>query len=392
MRIGIMGAPVNNPNHGCMALAYSLVADLNEIEKKLGKNFEYVFFDWIYEENKFEMMADILNIDRKKLIYAPYTLKDDLVHMLYHCKKYMQMKAEIKKCDCIIDVTEGDSFSDIYGDRWFVGRTRIKLMIEKMGIPLMLAPQTYGPFMKDRNKKLAVKSIKKADIVLARDKKSLDLIKELTNRNAEFTTDLAFLLPYGETISDTTNKVKVGINFSYLLSCNDEMKNRKFSLSLDYEKYMELLTERLLQENFEIHLISHVDSDYEVHKKIKEKYPKIKLADKLSNPIEAKTYISKMDVFIGARMHGTIAAFTTGVAVIPTAYSEKFANLFRSLSYEPLVDLTKLEIDEAVELTLNYTRNYKKLKMDVSRCILDNQEIIESTKTKLLEWVEHVGL
>ena len=43
---------------------------------------------------------------------------------------------------------------------------------------------------------------------------------------------------------------------------------------------------------------------------------------------------------MGARMHACIAAFSSGVPVVPMAYSRKFAGLFGTLGYERTVDCT----------------------------------------------------
>ena len=40
-----------------------------------------------------------------------------------------------------------------------------------------------------------------------------------------------------------------------------------------------------------------------------------------------------MDIFIGSRMHSTIAAFSSNVITIPISYSRKFEGLFNSLNY-----------------------------------------------------------
>lgn len=71
MRIGIMGAPINNSNHGCVALLYSLIHILSQIEKEEQKDFEYVIFDWKYNDKCMHMMAELLNVDINKIIYAP---------------------------------------------------------------------------------------------------------------------------------------------------------------------------------------------------------------------------------------------------------------------------------------------------------------------------------
>lgn len=389
MRIGIMGAPVDNSNHGCMALLYSLIHILSEIEKEEQDDYRYVIFDWNYNEEKIVMMSNILDIDRDKVIYAPYVLMLDPLRRLYHIRDYLRMKSEIKKCDCIIDVTEGDSFSDIYGDAWFTGRTRVKLLIENMGIPLILAPQTYGPYLTGKNRSMAAEAIKKARAVMARDKQSQKLVKELAGVDAVYTTDLAFALPCGEYDIKVSDKVKVGINASNLLYFGDEMKDRKFNIKTDYAGYLNGLLDVICGlDRYEVYLISHVDGDYEVHKILKERYPDCNLVPVFKNPVEAKSCISKMDIFIGARMHGTIAAFTCGAACIPTAYSPKFAGLFKSVGYDVLVDLASMDTEDAVDKTRKYIEDYENLTRQAKRCTEDNSEVIRSTYQYLKNYLE----
>ena len=45
--------------------------------------------------------------------------------------------------------------------------------------------------------------------------------------------------------------------------------------------------------------------------------------------IQAKSYISNMDVFLGSRMHSTIGAISSGVATIPLSYAYKFEALYK---------------------------------------------------------------
>lgn len=389
MRIGIMGAPVDNSNHGCMALLYSLIHILSEIEKEGQDDYRYVIFDWNYNEEKIVMMSNILDIDRDKVIYAPYVLMLDPLRRLYHIRDYLRMKSEIKKCDCIIDVTEGDSFSDIYGDAWFTGRTRVKLLIENMGIPLILAPQTYGPYLTGKNRRMAAEAIKKARAVMTRDKQSQKLVKELAGVDAVYTTDLAFALPCGEYDIKASDKVKVGINASNLLYFGNEMKDRKFNIKTDYAGYLNGLLDVICGlDRYEVYLISHVDGDYEVHKILKERYPDCNLVPIFKNPVEAKSCISKMDIFIGARMHGTIAAFTCGAACIPTAYSPKFAGLFKSVGYDVLVDLASMDTEDAVDKTREYIEDYENLTRQAKRCTEDNSEVIRSTYQYLNNYLE----
>jgi polysaccharide pyruvyl transferase WcaK-like protein len=52
-----------------------------------------------------------------------------------------------------------------------------------------------------------------------------------------------------------------------------------------------------------------------------------------------------MDFFMGARIHACIAAFSSGIPIIPMAYSRKFAGLFGSIGYDHTVDCTSETAD-----------------------------------------------
>ena len=52
-------------------------------------------------------------------------------------------------------------------------------------------------------------------------------------------------------------------------------------------------------------------------------------------------------------MHATIAAFSSGVPVIPVAYSRKFQGLFGSLGYDWVVDAKAASMDEAIAMIIN---------------------------------------
>jgi len=67
------------------------------------------------------------------------------------------------------------------------------------------------------------------------------------------------------------------------------------------------------------------------------------------SPIDAKSYIADLDFFMGARMHATIAAFSTGVPVIPMAYSRKFRGVFGTLGYDRSVDCKNDSADQILE-------------------------------------------
>ena len=70
-----------------------------------------------------------------------------------------------------------------------------------------------------------------------------------------------------------------------------------------------------------------------------------------------KNYISKMDFFIGARMHATIGALSSGVPVIPFSYSRKFEGLFNSIDYPFVIEATKWDTRKCLERTYQLIDN-----------------------------------
>ena len=90
------------------------------------------------------------------------------------------------------------------------------------------------------------------------------------------------------------------------------------------------------------------EDDYRASATLAEAFPGTVLAPAFQSPSEAKSYIAALDFFMGARMHACIAAFSSGVPVMPMAYSRKFEGLFGTIGYDRTVDCTS-ETAEAIE-------------------------------------------
>jgi len=364
-----MGAVVNNGNLGCVALTYSLLSILEKIGTDENMEIEYILFEINIDLDKVKRMSEELNIPISKIKVVQYGYMGNLKSVCGHALTNIMMIRNIKSCDLVIDVTAGDSFTDIYGKNRFYSWTRIKRLVEALKIPLVLAPQTYGPFQNDRLRDFAVKIINNASFVIARDQLSADYIHQYSKKEICVTTDMAFSLPCRKNILESSG-LKIGINVSDLLMKNKtEGTEINFALKTDYDQYIdEILFELTSHHAYEIHLIPHVTCDVNPCRYFHEKYPATILHEPFKTPIEAKECIATMDVFIGARMHATIGAFSAGAAVIPTAYSRKFSGIFYHYGYDHIVDLQVLSTQEARLLTLEYVQKYESLKQEVQNC------------------------
>lgn len=356
LKIGILGAPINNTNLGCQALSFSLINLLYRLAEYNKVQCKFVIFEYIEGESKLHLFCKTLSLDETKFEHVHTTAFGEIRSYVKHPFNNIFVLNKLKGCDCVIDLTEGDSFTDIYGKRRFVSLTRQKDIICNMKIPLILGPQTYGPFNEKNNAKYAGKVINKARIVMSRDYTSAKLIEELTGKIVPVTTDLAFQLPYEKKIKSKSKRLKVGFNISGLLVESQIEKNDKaFILKTNYDTYVERVLDYLTTNSkYDIYLIPHVKEDIVAIKKFHEIYPETIVVEMFETPIQAKSLIAEMDIFIGSRMHATIAAFTSGVLTIPVAYSRKFEGLFSVVDYPFVIDLCRYNTNEAFMLTKKY--------------------------------------
>ena len=375
MNIGLLGCQINNENLGCQALTYSILSLLEDINKDGYKNdFIYYVFETNPDNDKNKKVALLLNIDSSRIKSFDITPMFRLRRFIHHFIIGIKTLSAMKKCDVFIDMTGGDSFTDIYGQYTFDGETNVKYLVKKLGKKLILGPQTYGPFLNKKNFKKAIRLIDKADLVISRDHLSKDYIAPYIKNKCYVTIDVAFNLPYTKKEKLSYDKIKIGINVSGLLLKNKtESTKLELILKTDYDQYIIGLIKYLLKEKkYEIHIIPHVGNDGV-------KWTKQVFGDSLiyhkqfHNPMEAKTVIAEMDIFIGSRMHATIGAFSAGVSTIPVAYSRKFSGLFEKLKYPYVIDLCGMSTDESLLKTKEEIRKADELR----QYTLDNAYIWE---------------
>ena len=263
----------------------------------------------------------------------------------------------LDQCDAILDVSGGDSFSDIYGSHRFWSVIRPKLIAKRRGIPLVLLPQTYGPFRGHRARRLAREAVLAAAMAWARDRFSFDELKELLGTDFDASrhregVDMAFILgavdpreklgpEIREWLREKPNHPLIGLNVSGLIALEPDRAARRFGLRANYLDALTGFIRSAMQEpDLRMLLIPHVmPIDADACLKVLEGLPatlrsRILVAPTTLDEREVKWLISKMDWFCGARMHSTIAALSSGVPTAATAYSDKTLGVFASCGVE----------------------------------------------------------
>lgn len=368
IQIGIMGALVSNENMGCVALTYSLLSMLERIARRSGQTFRYVVFEYHNDPEKYRLLCEQLSIDPQRIRFAPVGYWDpydwpNLKRSIKSTPQSLDMLRLIAGCRLVIDLTQGDSFTDLYGRERFVQLTMAKEWVLRLGVPLVLGPQTYGPFADDRYRARVCRIAQRAALVVSRDTASADYLHTFCRAAVHTGTDLAFRLPFTAPDTGCGGPVRVGINPSGLL-IRQKNEGTPFStpLATDYDRFIAgLLHELTADPGYEVHLIPHVGADGTAPFR---DVPGVIVHEAFDTPVQAKNCIAGMDVFIGARMHATIAAFSAGVATIPTAYSQKFAGVFSAVGYDHVIDLRTLPTGRALAQTLDLIRDRRRLQQE----------------------------
>ena len=355
MKIIITNAAVNNGNRGCVALSVSAMYIIDKILND--ENIPHTFYlpqsGHDQKEEHTIKTGDVTLKFVSLMDITPLTVKQyikNLIKYLAKWKEYQTTKKAYKEADFILDIGQGDSFADIYGKgrfEWIFSQYRLGMKFKKK---YCILPQTIGPFEDPAIRKRACKGINYAKCVMTRDKQSYDFVKELSpNKAVSEIIDVAFFMPYKK---KEFNKdfIHVGLNVSALLWHGGYTRDNQFGLNVDYPSVIRSIIDYFLkQANVKVHLIPHVvggerhvENDYAVSYDLFEEYnhPNLILSPLFLDPISAKSYIAGMDFFMGARMHSTIAAFSSEVPVVPMAYSRKFNGLFTdTLQYPYMADM-----------------------------------------------------
>jgi polysaccharide pyruvyl transferase WcaK-like protein len=181
---------------------------------------------------------------------------------------------DVQRADAVLDVSGGDSFTDLYGASRFNDVTAPKKLALSLGTPLILLPQTYGPFSRGRNERTARNLIAGSSLAYARDRRSYENLQGILGHRFDPKrhrqgVDLAFgLRPRQPTVMEPALqhalerpglRPLVGLNISGLLTNQSEAASQRFSLVSDYRELIINLVVQLLQTtDAHILLVPHV--------------------------------------------------------------------------------------------------------------------------------------
>ena len=241
----------------------------------------------------------------------------------------------VRTFDVVVDTRAGDSFADIYGMRRHLTMSLMHQAALRARVPVVLGPQTVGPFSTRRSRVLAAQTARTARLVMARDDRSQLTATDLQARSVLLTTDVVFALPI-----PTPSRIRrdVLLNVSGLLwGPNPHVDH------ISYQGVVREVLERLLEQGREISLLAHVldspidDNDVPVVRSIAAEYGIEAVVPRDLSDVRA--IAASASALIGSRMHACLNAISVGTPAVSLAYSRKFAPLLSQLGWSHTVDL-----------------------------------------------------
>ena len=247
LTIGLLWHSAVSDNLGVGALTVSQIAIVEKVAAEIGIRVRFVILGW--------------RDPRPSYIEAPNVTRfemsgRDLVSPggLY---------SAVRRCDLVLDIGSGDSFADIYGPARIRKMLLGKFIVHAARRPMILSPQTVGPFTRAWARKGALASIRRCRAVFTRDALSTTFLRDIgfTGEIGE-STDVAMRLPHDPPAPREGGPVRVGLNVSGLLMNGGYTGKNMFGLTTDYPALIrEILRRFAAMEGVETHLVGHVISE-----------------------------------------------------------------------------------------------------------------------------------
>jgi polysaccharide pyruvyl transferase WcaK-like protein len=367
----IAGAPADTFNLGVSALLFSAIDGLS---KRLpGARFSVLCHasDHLPSVDVPGVRVDCVGVSLNRRIHRPDSWWR--VNLALRLGLRNRVADVFRDATCVLDVSGGDSFSDLYGDWRLASINAPKLAAISAKVPLVLLPQTFGPFAKPKNRATAAELICNARLSCARDQRSYALLAALRSEGEKSGfksggsiragVDLAFLLPRRDA-AEATHRDLIGINVSGLLWNDPANALKQYGITADYRRAVIEIVSSLARQG-EVVLVPHVnahpghfESDpgacLDVLKAIPaEVRASVRTIEPPKDPCEAKGLISRCSWFMGTRMHATIAGLSSGVPTCAISYSDKTLGVFETCGQgEHVHDPRKLDTETLVERVL----------------------------------------
>lgn len=325
MRKYIMFPHGGSSNHGCEAIVRTTCNMLGQEKTILFSSSKDE--DYRYGLDKITEIAEpTIQINKRSLSFVKSYIKRTFLNQsdAIDALRYSPVISSLDRDSVLISIG-GDNYC--YGENEFiymVNRYAKKKHAKTVLWGCSVEPKVISGQMSE--------DLQGYDLIVARESITYDTLKKI-NANTVFKPDPAFTMASVEcALPPVFEKSKViGINLSPLIILNE--KNN----GITFQNYVKLTDYILKNTSYSVALIPHVvwktNDDRTILNELKAAFPetdRISLVEDHFAP-ELKYIISKCDLFVGARTHATIAAYSTCVPTLVVGYSVKAKGIAKDL-------------------------------------------------------------
>lgn len=312
-------------NHGCEAIVRGTKQIFTDEKLTLYSNCKT-------EDEKYQLNK-IVELQNLKTNYKKTDLKRIVASILVRIFKNENYAIKISVDNMVKKHSKGDIGLSIGGDNYcypgFEEFGIINKCLKKKGIKTVLWGCSVEPSMIND---VMTQDLLSYDLIVARESITYDSLKNFC-ANVVLAPDPAFQLkpsickiPFGQ-----NGEKVVGINISpHIIRCEKEK-------GIAYKNYVELIRYILDNTNYQIALIPHVvwrtNDDRDINNRLYNEFQKDNRITVVQdhNCEELKYIISQCDLFVGARTHATIAAYSSCVPTLVVGYSVKARGIAKDL-------------------------------------------------------------
>lgn len=221
------------------------------------------------------------------------------------------------------------------------------LLALALGKPLVLLPQSIGPFQERIYRAIATWIVRRAKLTLVRERESLALLERLgASANACYAPDLAFGMPSAPVSAARELLAEAGLDPSSpgrrigMTLLDWAAQSRAFAEQHDYERAIVGCIDALTAAGDWVVLFAQCHSAYEawddhqvnLRVRAQARQPeRIVLFSPIVRPELLQAMYGQMDAFVGTRMHSVILATNAGVPVLAISYLHKSQGIMREL-------------------------------------------------------------
>ena len=314
-------------NHGCEAIVRSTIKVLNE-------NSVNVFSHNVDQDVKYGI-DDICNLQKDTVSSIQRgSLKWLLSSIQSKTTGRIDLKVKYQRKLLFDNIHSGDICFSVGGDNYCYAGVEIlgavNYCLRKKHFKTVLWGCSVEPEL--LNNQHVINDISKFDLITVRESISYQALKRINN-NTYLIPDSAFALdridlplPTGWKENNT-----IGVNASPLILSSGNSEN------IVMEAYRKLIITIIENTDSTIALIPHVvwdnNDDREVLKQLYEEFKdtgRLVLVDDF-NCMQLKGYIARCRMFIGARTHATIAAYSSCVPTLVLGYSVKSRGIAKDI-------------------------------------------------------------